>query len=238
MKIAVFGDSHSVYFDNDFYAAYGASAEVFVSRGATVTGLGRRTSTLGVHLKVEQTIEDAKHDYYVFKFGQVDIDLGFYYRAVLKEPGLDFSSFLDNVVESYKDYLVGLNLPRNKIIVHLINLPTIRNRTAAIKYTSRVISENASPDQVQVLKKQLAEIMPGIGERTRRTLAFNRRLRSVLSPLGFVMADPTAEFLDTETGILDDAFVLGSQNDHHYADTLRVRKMFVGSLMRVILSMA
>lgn len=237
MNIAIFGDSHSEYFrQNDFYTRQGIKTDVFLYPGATVVGLGRRTSTLGVDLKVSEVIAKARHDYYVFKFGQVDIELGFYYRLLFKDENLKFASFVEDVVAAYRDYLLVLPLPRDKIIVHLLNVPTLRHQGAAVQYTSRVIQENTTPDQVKVLNQRLAAVLPDFVERTRRILLFNRRLKAVFPPLSIAVADPTPWFLNAETSLLDDAYMPGGQNDHHYVDSMQVRKIFAHGLLRVVLA--
>lgn len=238
MKIAIFGDSHSrLLAYNKLYAAYGMKMDSYVYRGASLVGLGKRTSTLGLHLKIAEIVEEKQHDLYVFKFGQVDIDLGFYYQSIFKEESLDIDAFIENALAIYKAYLDKLEVDNRKLLVHSINLPSIFDQVMARKYTQKVIAENATPEQVAEMSGRLADIFPTIIERTRRTMLFNRRLQAVFSGSGIAVTDPTPYFAEASTGLLKDAFILTAQNDHHYADTLEVRRIFAESLVKKILDM-
>ena len=129
-KILIFGDSHSVYFTKTpdimemLEIIHEIEIKVVSTRGSTILGFGKRNSTLNTRNLFIEHIKEEKPDCVVFALGQVDVELGYYYRNIVKgenipTPGipesfkvlvkelqslaLDVSVIKDNEVVDIKD---------------------------------------------------------------------------------------------------------------------------------------
>jgi|GEM_PF-1111186 len=210
--LAVIGDSHAG-------STFGARVfsrtipPVFVLPGATIAGFGKRKSTLGVFSNCHKVVAALKPSTLLFKFGQVDVDLGIYYRLFVKGMDINIKNFF---VKMTKDYLQSIrDLPKTtKYIVCGINMPTLVDTDAAAKYTSRVIFENKNDEKmVKELYLKLQQNMPPYEERFQRSLMFNETLRATCEQHGIAYFDFVDMFCqDGKTlvpGIVRD-------DDHHY----------------------
>jgi len=210
--LAVIGDSHagSTFGTRVFSKTI---PPVFVLPGATIAGFGKRKSTLGVFSNCHKVIAALNPSMLLFKFGQVDVDLGIYYRLFVKGMDLDIDDFFVNIT---KDYIQSIcDLPKTtKYIVCGINMPTLVDTDTAAKYTSRVIFENKKDESlVKELYLKLQQNIPSYEERFQRSLMFNATLRATCERHGLPYFDHVDMFCpDGKTlvpGIVRD-------DDHHY----------------------
>ncbi len=140
-KYVIFGDSHSKFFTSQNHKDI--EINLYQINGASMAGFGKRQSTLKVADKIRQTIYEYQDlDLLILKFGQVDVDLGYYYKLVVKQENIKFIDFAEKVISIYFNFIDSLALEKRLIYIFGINLPSLFTKDNAVKYTSRIITEN------------------------------------------------------------------------------------------------
>ena len=235
-SIRYFGDSHARLFAAAPKAAFqdprfnGLKIKGTATDGASIVGLGRRQSTLEMHVKVLGELND-EHTF-LLNFGQVDIELGLYYRWIVKEEFIGPATFIAKLVETYAQFLGEAKQRTSRLLVKGINLSVIKCPRFGAEYVSRVITENI-PDEGR-RKEMLAllqRLYPSIADRNRITLDFNVALQEACAGLGLVYFDLNQELgqkgayrgIDADTGIREEFMPAGP--DHHVVDSIFVRKL-------------
>lgn len=184
-KILVFGDSHSHLYNklgvlkkakqyDSLIFGYGVTRQGFP--GASLRGIGKtRDSTLNISEKILDTI--TSEDIVVLVFGQVDIELGFYFRKCVKNIDENADTFIKNCVDSYKVFIERLQEKTENIIIKGVNMPTIMNRQDAVKYTSKIIFENLTEKEDRVAAStKLRQVLPDILTRIEMSKKLNHAL--------------------------------------------------------------
>ena len=148
--IFIFGDSHCLCFgqgktnvNNKYYI------NMLKQDSASARGLISIDSTLKYGKTIEEFIKFKKwysntpfnsneiNNYYVFKFGQVDIEYNYYYKLIIKEEKITKNDFFNDVIDKYIQYIRQLN--KLNIIVCGVNLPSPINMK---KYKYNILKLN------------------------------------------------------------------------------------------------
>jgi hypothetical protein len=240
MFIYVFGDSHSKYFQlskqvrNVFPYPHDLSIKVMPFKGATVSGFGKRESTLNVKSNLKDIIEREKPDYICLNFGQVDLELGYFYKKYVKNENVDFERFVVMQVETYMEFVTEL-LNTVPCVVKGLNLPALCfDSSKAISYTKKIITENIREPEVS--SKVLSEMkgnFPSDYERTQMLLYYNCILKSNCEQKGIPYFDINDNLINNDNGLLDLKFIPAGK-DHHIVDSLQVRDMHISKLINRI----
>lgn len=246
MKILVFGDSHSNYFNinNDLTNVdkkfESIDVNVIKIPGASIRGFGKRNSTLNSRNVFFDELNKYNPDYVVFALGQVDIELGLYYKKIIKSENININHYIREITESYlqtiDEIVKKTSLNKENIIVKGINLSVLsRNRQKAVSYTSRIITENIdSREEIKLYNNKLKEEFPSSLERYGYHLKFNNKLKESLKG-NYKYFDINDEIEDKNIkGHVDIRFV-PSGFDHHISDTLFIRLLHIEKLMDSIL---
>lgn len=171
-----FGDSHLRTFfcpDREVYGSFGVAPHIAYLSGATVLGFGRRTSSLSHFQKIEAFCNILHPSHVFFKFGQVDIELGYLYRILIKGEKISIHDHLDLLSDSY---VSGIShLPKNiTYVICGINLPTIVDvdeHSCAVKH---FITENIHESQAaDIYARYLPKYVMPYEERTKTAMLFN-----------------------------------------------------------------
>ena len=217
-KICVFGDSHARCFRTFRSAEF--SLDLQPISAATIAGFGKRVSSLGVSNQIIHYLNQSETDVLLLKFGQVDIDFGYYYKRIVKKQQFDSLSYSHELADIYFEFIkkIGSALRHKRVVVFSINLPSLFSKANALKHTSKIIFENDIKDQSLLERnlKELSDLLPGIQERTNITLTFNNILGKKCFEENICYSDLTKECLDEKTKILKNIFHLEQDNDHHY----------------------
>lgn len=239
----VFGDSHCKYFGitpkirnrSDFIKNSKVDLEIFVKPGATVLGLGRKRSKLNFGDEIKSLISEKPADFFVFCFGQVDVELGYYYKNVVKKEEVDFFDFKSELVDQYVGFIHELNLDKDKVVIKGINLPVLKHQSFAINYTSKIISENIDDDNLKnEMKEKLKFFMPSYAKRSNLTNTFNDDLKKNCLINGWKYFDINNELSSFEPNSgVDDVFI-PTGVDHHVADTIYIRKVHIIKLLESV----
>lgn len=236
-KLNVYGDSHARFFKispelSGFQASNLTDFEVDVTLfiGSTILGLPRRESTLSVNLSISDTVAGSIA---VFNFGQVDVELGYFYRTVVKGETVTFDEFSDRLVESYRTFLEGITDTASSIVVKGINPPVLVSQGKAIKYIARIISEKEDEARHAEQFERLREILPPIEERTAMSKTFNTAIESMCAEIGVGYFDLWKMLLNKKAGRIHDRHV-PSVRDHHLVDSVWIRRQHWKKLLKTI----
>ena len=246
MKILVFGDSHSVYFGlNDELrsineAFKGVNLESVAVHGSTILGFGKRKSTLNSRNFFVEKLQELSPDYVCFALGQVDIELGLYYRLVVKSEPLIVQEYIENLVDAYiaavESVQAEYSLPDRAICFKGINLSVLtHHRPKAIAYTSRIITENIEDKGlIKEYTEKLNDVFPSNIERYKNHLHFNELLAKKISGR-FSYFDINDELRDPgKFGCCRLEFI-PARKDHHIVDSLFVRELSICRLIKACL---
>lgn len=99
-KVQIFGDSHVKYFEPSKYVRpiTNIELEVYKIPASSIMGLGRKRSTLKTHEKINNYIDNNAIS--VFAFGQVDLELGYYYKKIIKNENTNHDIFISSLIEN------------------------------------------------------------------------------------------------------------------------------------------
>ncbi|MBF6672453.1 hypothetical protein [Glutamicibacter sp. FBE19] len=244
MKFLVVGDSHTEYFGitNQLRtinkSLRGVTCYNKVIHGATVTGVGKLTSTLNVGSDIPKWIENATPDFLVLNLGQVDIELGVPFRQYVQGDTRPVGELVDYFVASYLSYIETLEMPASRIIIKGINLPTLcYDRDKAIKYITRIVTERFTDSTEDALKrddvvKKLKNTYASDILRTKLANKFNETLRLACEELGYGYFDINQHLAGDDDGMISPRFV-PTGFDHHIIDSLEVRDLHWRELLNV-----
>ncbi|MDH2421833.1 hypothetical protein [Cobetia amphilecti] len=241
MKILVFGDSHALYFGmTEQVKRYlkhnieGIQINNHVYAGGTINGFGRRDSTLGLYDKVLYSIDEFKPDVVCIGFGQVDLELGYYYKKYVKEEDFEFNEWALSTLTVYSNFIKGLGVP---VVVKGLNPPVlVSSRNKAINYTRRIITENIKDkSKAKLVINRMKAEFPSDLYRISMTNIFNNHLKTMCSANNWNYFDLHDELTDLNTGMIRSAFI-PTKPDHHVIDSIYVRSIFIDKLLDEIKS--
>lgn len=237
-NFVVFGDSHSRLFnrskDLDFYLGLKEqdyNIEVNPIPAASIKGFGNRQSKLDVSSSIVERICKDHDLFLVLAFGQVDIELGYYYKSFVEKNPITFQDFATQIVEIYMRFIDSLSIPIKKILIKGINSPVlVYHKQKAIQYTKRIITENTTDENlIKEVVHDMNQRFPSGLQRTNYHLKFNKILKNICFERGIKYFDINDDLINVETGVINSCFV-PSGNDHHLVDSIYVRNLHLKSL--------
>lgn len=240
MKIKVFGDSHSKYFHvnrqltriNPNIAGHQIGVEIF--KGATVGGFGKRESTLNVKEFINKNYLENDIDFYIFNFGQVDLELGYFYKRYIKKESIKFSDFITAQASTLVSWILG-NMDVEKCVVKGVNVPVLCfDQNKAINYTKRIITENLIDSKsIDEALSDMKKTFPNDLERTQMALRYNHELASQCKNAGLMYFDINHALVDTDSKVVQSKYMPASL-DHHLVDSVEVRALHINTLLNCI----
>ena len=205
--IKVFGCSHSGIFKKIKLKKYTINSDII--SGASLSGLPKRVSTLNIKNRIIFYLKKKKTDFLVLKFGQVDIDLKYYYKLVVKGENIDKKKYIKDLILCYKEFISEIKkyIDKKKIIIFGINPPSLIDKESCYIYTSRIIF-NKSKNSYSLLKKKIETIE----ERTAFSKLFNSELKEFCKKENIKYTEVFNEVLNSNK-IVSNFFT--DNNDHH-----------------------
>lgn len=192
-KFNILGDSHTEYFKISPILKFELSvledvdADIEVIHGASIIGLGKRQSTLSVNKLIEDKVTD--DSYNVLCFGQVDLELGYYYRKIVKKENITSKEYIAMLVQTYFDFILSLKISHDSIVVKGVNLTTLKHPHFSMSYVARIIIENIEKKDQAPYMKHLRKIYDSESIRNEMLLEFNSILSIRLSKVGIKYFD-------------------------------------------------
>lgn len=240
-KIVVFGDSHSHYYDVKKVSSshvmrdtsiYGYEIERIGFPGASVKGFGRRkTSTLNLTDTIIQSI--GSEDIVVLAFGQVDMELGLYYRRFVKDSNETLAEFIQDCLDSYKILIQATKKKAKHVIIKGINLPVMIDQSRAIEYTKRIITENLNnSSEIKIVFNNLQQRLPGIFSRISIAEEFNQVLELMCFELEIEYFDVNND-ISYPNGIVMEEFI-SAVSDIHLISSLKIRHIHFRALKNIV----
>lgn len=238
-KICIFGDSHSRYFEVNkkllFHAPWLKDYDIDVHKipASSIIGLGKKRSKLNVAKEIQDHLQ--KNALNVFCFGQVDMELGYYFKKIVKKELWDLKKFADYLLKKYVEFIKGLDVHPSFVCVKGLNLTVLKYQDFALSYTKRIILENVSDEaEVREMNLVMKKEMESFSERNSATLYFNASLKKVSKENGWEYFDVN-DFIsgfNPGKGVLDS--YIPASFDHHLTDTIEVRKLHLKKLVSLL----
>ncbi len=237
--IKVYGDSHSRIFKKIKLKNHIMSVENI--SGASLSGLPNRESKLKIRNRIINFLKNNKPSYLILKFGQVDIDLGYYYRIVVKNQNIDHKIYINNMIKNYILFIKDISkyISIDKIIVFGINPPSLIDKNRCVDYTKRIIFENNSEFNNNTdFKNKLIKTIKNIQNRTEFSKLFNNTCKYYCNKNNIKYSEVFDELLDNDK-IISKKFT--NNNDHHIKGVENdesnfepTNKLFKNALLKII----
>lgn len=233
--IKIFGDSHSRVFKKIELQKYKISAEP--TSGASLKGLPKSNSKLQLRRKIFTYLKTNKPDYLVFKFGQVDIDLGYYYRVVVKNEKIDKREYVNNLITRYINFLNEISrlYPKERIIVFGINPPSLLDKDSCFDYTKGIILKNNDSSE---MRRKLYDSIESLNQRTNLSKLFNLTCKYFCEMNHIKYTEVFNKLLNSRNIISpkftsnDDHHIKGIENDKTWNNT--INNLFKDALIKII----
>lgn len=242
-KFAIIGDSHSIYFKQLNKVTHLVNThwgvvdyKVADISAATIRGFGNRESTLKVSDQVDKIINEVNPDYLVFGLGQVDTELGYYYRTIVKgDSKITPEIFIEETLETYRQYLISLKAKHGiGIIIKGVNPTVLINEIFAANYISNITTEHfKDKDERLAIKQKVKDELPDYAFRFELNCKLNEALKQLVAELNGRYFDIWEQVIDLETGMVNLNYLPGNF-DHHLADSVVVRKIHYDALYEVM----
>ena len=220
LVVKVYGDSHCQGLFRNFQGCE-LSFKEMVFHGGTILGLGRRESTLRSSDKIKGDIGEG--DIVLISLGQVDVELGFYYRKVVKDEEVEFNSFSSMLVDFYISFLSDIKGMCKGVVVKGINIPVLTDEDNAANYISRIITENVSDKGLRCFYyEKLKKTIRSYQERVNDHFNFNNKLKAAARSAGLVYMDINDVLYDENERSIARKY-MPNEFDHHvvYDDELQ-----------------
>src|SRR5690606_15775642 len=102
--------------------------------GASLTGVRKYASTLRLKEIIEAKVKTSSH--LVVSLGQVDLELGYYYRQVVKGELWTAADYIEFLVDIYKGLLDGIGVSECQVALKGANLTVLSTPLFTKRYLS------------------------------------------------------------------------------------------------------
>ncbi|MGA0616920.1 hypothetical protein [Paracoccus sp. KR1-242] len=242
--VDIVGDSHTMFFKSDLRIlrrigvnrAIRYMPRVQQVNGASLTGVRKYASTLRLKEIIEEKAKTSSH--MVVSLGQVDLELGFYYRQVVKGETWQPADYVEFLADIYKGLLEGIGGTGCQVALKGVNLTVLSTRLFSKRYLSRILTEK-SPDTRAEAEAKLTGLMLGEPAQNAFHLAFNARIAGLAAEHGaryFDINDRVAA--RNPRGVILQPMRLATAHqpiafDHHLAPTIHVHRAHFDALQAV-----
>lgn len=244
--VDIIGDSHTMFFMADFNSVrrMGINRRLaFVPRvqqinAASLTGVRKYASTLRLKELIETTAIDASH--LIIALGQVDLELGFYYRQVVKGEEWTTADYIAFLAEIYAGLLEGIKDAPCQVALKGVNLTVLSTSLFSRKYLSRILTEK-TPDDRKAAEQKLSELMLTEREQNKFHLDFNHRITALADQFGIRYFDINDKIAERgPAGRIRQPMRLATSHqpirfDHHLAPTIHVHRVHLDAVQTVFL---
>lgn len=170
----------------------------------TIKGLDKDKSTTNYNKIILNNYNNVNIN--IFKLGQVDIEVGYYYNYFIKKTNYSFDEWCNILVNIYQKFLRSI---KTKIIIVGISPPAYASDKQLTDYVLKTI-KLIDPHDINKLNTEL-----NLKIAHNNFIKFNKYLKEMCDDLNILFFDPFNSFLNEE-GILKKEFQTNS--DHHLKD--------------------
>lgn len=242
-RVVVLGDSHSrLFFPTQFFAGRCGYHDPLPAKvvgksisAASLAGFRPGVSTLQVKETIADWLREAQR--MALAFGQVDLELGYYYRKVVKEEDTDPERYVSWLLSIYSDFLKTLDFSRCDLALKGVNLTALTPKEFSAQYVSRIITESkgVSPRESA---RMIDPYILSENDQNEMHLSFNSGLARVAHSVGaryFDLNDALSGTghpdLSVASATLTDYFKTGAF-DHHVVDSVVTRRVHFEGLLK------
>lgn len=243
VRIHVFGDSHSRHLlPNGAVMAerLGIRGKKLTIEGeaiiaSSIAGFRPKASTLQTKEIIRAALPQAQ--YLMLGFGQVDLELGYYYRRVIKEDQtLTPESYVPWLIDIYMEFIASMDFPAERLAVKGCHLTVFSNRRFTTRYLKRIITGEKIPeDQHAAYAKRLDAEVLGEARTNAMLMEFNAQLMARAAEGKFRYFDINEEIgmrpKPSGPAVLRPGFA-PSAFDHHLVDSLALRRAYLRALLK------
>lgn len=236
--ISVFGDSHSVFFFQPNLLTHRLPKPATPIRvagkrvgGASVAGFRPHASTLKTKELIRQNLHDS--DGIVLAFGQVDLEIGYYYRKIIKQEPINPKTYIPWLVDIYKNFVKSLPLDHRKLALKGVNPTTFESS----EFVAHDIAPMITPKNEKQwrYRQKIRDICLSEDEQNETHLSFNQMVKEFAAEMGLLYFDIFSQ--TTENGRVKDIF-RPAVVDHHLADIILLRRVHHQALVETFLKPA
>lgn len=199
---------------------------------ASIAGFRPQKSTLDTKRIITRRARMAQK--LVLAFGQVDLELGYYFRKVIKEENITQTDYVDWLIGIYAAFIADLKFSTEHLAIKGVNLTVLGDPTFTHQYVKRIITERRGNHTFQNVA--LSRVLLSESQQNSMHLDFNRKLKLLAATIGaryFDLVEETSKL--NKDGNPDPACGLDilwapSKTDHHLVDSLATRKLHLQKL--------
>ena len=219
--IYVFGDSHCLCFgQGDTIIDNKYNVQMLNRDSASARGLSNKNSTLNYSADIAKFIylkksfgdkpnnSDETKNVYLFKFGQVDVQINYYYKLIVKKENVIKKIFFEEIINDYMYFVEQFSKSYNVLICG-INLPNSAHYKEYLINCFNVKDEM----EMKLVNSEISKIT--LEEMNADTLLFNELLKNACEHKSIKYFDLTYEC----AMIIDNNVMLNPEyigTDHHY----------------------
>lgn len=217
-NIFIYGDSHCKCFTRDETKIGNLIVKNCYWQFASMRGLCNTNSKLKYQPFILDSIGKHSNDYHVFKFGQVDVEYGFWYKKLIKKENIQQIDFFNKIIDNYIGLMLKIkdNISQN-IMICGVNLAN-KIETVLAELNSTVLNYN-NGIVTKIHTHKLKELPSDLTLTTQNSalLTFNNILKRQCDANHIKYFDTTSECSTKNKAgdiICKDIF---KGLDHHYA---------------------
>ncbi len=239
--VLVLGDSHSRSFFNQpllgpFIDAGGVERKIYCHkiRGASMTGFGRRKSSLALRSVTHRLVKKYRNycSHTVYAFGQVDVELGLYYRWLEGGKYFDPNDLFEEIIGKYIENILKFRTKTTPIIKG-INQTVLEDHKTSVQYVSRVLHKPKHTDADNPHFQKLLEIYPPYEARKAISNDFNHLLKTKSENAGIRYFDLNSQLVAPETNSVYYAY-RPAGTGHHVLDSIKMRQIYKDALAKAV----
>ncbi|MCA0045043.1 hypothetical protein [Celeribacter litoreus] len=229
-RIHVLGDSHSRYFlplnrfPDRVYDPSNAKWKIWGKeiQGASVSGFRPQQSKLNVEQDVTAAAKTEKR--LLLTFGQVDLELGYYYRLIVKKEPIKRDTYVVWLADIYQKFLETLLTEDCELAVKGVNMTVLAPKSFTARYVSRIVTDRQAM-RPRFANRIVEPVLLSEHEQNEMHFMFNECVAKFCKTLGIGYFDLNDDLRsETDPLVISDAF-RPSIFDHHLADSIQVRRL-------------
>ncbi|MCF6304904.1 MAG: hypothetical protein L3J33_05990 [Rhodobacteraceae bacterium] len=239
--VLLLGDSHCRSFFNHpllgpFVDGNGVERKLYCHkiRGASMTGFGRRKSSLALRSTTHRLVKKYRNycSHTVYAFGQVDVELGLYYRWLQNTETFDPHILFEEIIDKYLQTILSFRTKTTPIIKG-INQTVLESHKTSVHYVSQILSKSDTTKTNSPELQKLLEIYPSYAARKTISDDFNHMLKAKSEQNGIRYFDLNSQLVDPKTNSVYYAY-RPAGTGHHVVDSMKIRQIYKQGLAQAL----
>lgn len=233
MEIFCFGDSHSRYFKKSNMMGWSGvltpsspKITAFDYVAASAKGFAAGEKSRFAYKKFMRDVTEKAPDFICLAYGQVDAEVGYYYRKYVAGSTASPEADLSAVYEAYVA-MAGQVLPGRKLVFKGLNPSTLRNETQLVTYAYRRLTARMTDEGE---RQALADVLANAGLTVAAHAGINRMANEILAQKARAAGHGFFDIRDTagdpaHQGLAAWCYV-PAESDVHLTDCFEIRAAY------------